>query len=203
MPPYISIGGYSDPPRIPYFSLEVARGELVAVAGPPGSGKSNLIKSIAGIRAFSKGTIKILGARPGSMRSRTETSFVFQNWNFMPDLTVRTQLERRIALYRSVPTRTVRREVSRWCDDFELADAIDRYPRKLNRSQLQMLALAPLALTEPTVAVLDEPMANLSSLATASAISVILSVLERGAVLAFVQGRSPLAGRADRVVKLA
>lgn len=186
-----------------YFSLEVARGELVAVAGPPGSGKSNLIKSMAGIRAFSKGSIRILGARPGSMRSRAETSFVFQNWNFMPDLTIRTQLEHRVALYRSVPTRMVRRDVSRWCDDFEMAGVVDRYPRQLNRSQLQMLALGPLALTKPAVAVLDEPMANLSSLTTGSAISIILSVLEKGAVLAFVQGRSPLAGRADRVVKLA
>ncbi|MFO8183723.1 MAG: ATP-binding cassette domain-containing protein [Candidatus Aegiribacteria sp.] len=203
MPPYISIGGYSDPPRMPYFSLEVARGELVAVVGPPGSGKSNLIKSMAGIRAFSKGTIKILGARPGSMRSRTETSFVFQNWNFMPDLPIRTQLEHRVALYRGVQTRMVRRDVARWCDDLEMGDAIDSYPRKVNRSQLQMLSLAPLALTGPAVAVLDEPMANLSSLTAGSAISVILSVLEKGAVLAFVQGRSPLAGRADRVVKLA
>lgn len=188
---------------MPYFSLEVARGELVAVVGPPGSGKSNLIKSMAGIRAFGKGTIKILGARPGSMRSRTETSFVFQNWNFMPDLPIRTQLEHRVALYRDVPTRMVRRDVARWCDDFELADVIDSYPRKLNRSQLQMLALAPMALTGPSVAVLDEPMANLSSFTAGSAISVILSVLDKGAVLAFVQGRSPLAGRADRVVKLA
>lgn len=203
MPPYISIGGYSDPPRISYLSIEAGKGELVALVGCPGSGKSNLIKSIAGIRSVSGGSIRIMGAKPGSMRAREEAVFVFQNCNFAPDLAVRTQLERRIALFRGVPVRNVRIDIENWCKEMELTEIARYVPQQMNRSQLQMLSLAPLALTDPLVAVLDEPLVNLSSLSISSALSIIFSLLERNAsVLALVQSKSPLVKRADRVVKL-
>jgi len=203
MPPYISIGGYSDPPNVPYFSLEVGSGELVALTGGPGSGKSNLIKSIAGIRSSGQGSIRILGTKPGSMRAREKTVFVFQNCNFSPDLAIRIQLERRVALFRGVPARIVRKDVALWCERMELAQAADEFPRQLNLSELQMLSLAPLSLTDPVVAVLDEPLANLSTLMISSALSLILARLEKkAAVLALVQGKSPLVSRADRVVDL-
>lgn len=202
MPPYISIGGYSDPPRIPYFSIEASCGELVALVGGPGCGKSNLIKSIAGIRSAGRESIRIMGARPDSIRAREKAAFVFQNSNFNPDLAVRNQLERRIALFRGVPTSAVKRDVAGWCEEMELTEAVDGTPRRMNRSQLQMLSLAPLALTSPLVAVLDEPVANLSSLMVSSAFAIILSLLEKTSVLVLAQNKSPLVKRADRVVIL-
>lgn len=202
MPPYISIGGYSDPPLIPYLSIEAGCGELVALVGGPGSGKSNLIKSIAGIRSAGRDSIRIMGARPGSMRAREESVFVFQNSNFAPDLTVRNQLERRIALLRRVPTSAVQRDVAGWCEEMELTEAADKIPGKTNRSQLQMLSLAPLVLTSPFVVVLDEPVANLSSLMVSSALAIIISMLEKASVLVLVQNKSPLVTRANRVVIL-
>ena len=202
MPPYISIGGYSDQPRIPHFSIEVDSGELAAIVGGPGSGKSNLIKSIAGIRSAGSGSIRIMGARPGSMRAKERSLFVFQNSNFAPDLPVRNQLIRRIALIRGVPAKSVQRDVAGWCEEMELTETAGQIPRQMNRSQLQMLSLAPLALTKPIVAILDEPLANLSSLMVSSALSIIISLLERASVLVLVQNKSPLAKRADRVVNL-
>ena len=202
MPPYISIGGYSDPPRISYLSIEAGSGELTALVGGPGSGKSNLIKSIAGIRSAGRGSIRIMGARPGSMRAREAAVFVFQDSNFMPDLAVRNQLERRIALIRGVPVKAVRRDVAGWCEEMELTEAAGQIPGRMNRSELQMLSLAPLALTSPLVAVLDEPMANLSSLRVSSALSIIISLLEKSSVLVMVHNKSPLVKRADKVVNL-
>lgn len=202
MPPYISIGGYSDPPRIPYLSVEAGPGELVALVGGPGSGKSNLIKSIAGIRSTGRGSIRIMGARPGSIRAREKTVFVFQNSNFAPDLAVRSQLERRIALFRGVPVRAVQRDVAGWCEMMELTEASREIPDKMNRSQLQMLSLAPLVLTNPLLAVLDEPVAKLSSLSVSSALDIIISLLERASVLVLSQNKSPMVKRADKVVNL-
>jgi len=202
MPPYISIGGYSDPPRIPYLSLEAVSGELVALVGSPGSGKSNLIKTIAGIRSAERGSIRIMGARPGSMRSREEAIFVFQNSNYSPDLAVGIQLERRIALIRGVHVRDVQGDVADWCEKMELTGPSRELPGQMNRSQLQMLSLAPLALENPCVAVLDEPLENLSSLMASEALSIILALLDRTAVLALVQNKSQLVTRADRVVTL-
>jgi Cu-processing system ATP-binding protein len=203
MPPYISIGGYSDPPRIAHLSLEAGSGELVALVGGPGSGKSNLIKSIAGIRSTGWGSIRIMGAKPGSIRAREKAVFVFQNCNFAPDLIVRTQLERRIALIRGVPVRKVRMYIENWCEEMELTEAAKKVPQQMNRSQLQMLSLAPLVLTDPLVAVLDEPLVNLSSISISSVLSTIFSLLEnKASVLALVQSKSPLVKRADRVVNL-
>ncbi|OPL18816.1 MAG: hypothetical protein AVO35_12935 [Candidatus Aegiribacteria sp. MLS_C] len=202
MPPYISIGGYSDPPRMSHLSVEVNKGEIVVVTGPPGSGKSNLIKSMAGIRRFIRGSIRILGARAGTLRSRQGVVFVFQNWNFSPDLSVRIQLERKVGLYLGVPARAVRLTVDRWSEDLGLRDSLDFYPSQLNRSDLQLLSLAPLALGRPAVAVLDEPMANLSSVGVSMAMDLVLPVIGNGAVLALAQGRSPLVNRADRVLSL-
>ena len=203
MPQNISIGGYSDPPRIPHLSLEAGSGELVALVGGPGSGKSNLIKSIAGIRSTGGSSIRVMGAKPDSIRAREKAVFVFQNCNFAPDLSVRIQLERRIALIRGVPVRDVRIDIENWCEEMELTEVAREVPRQMNRSQLQLFSLAPLALTDPLVAVLDEPLGNLSSLSISSALSIMFSLIEnKASVLALVQSKSPLVKRADKVVNL-
>jgi ABC-type multidrug transport system ATPase subunit len=200
MTPYISIGGYSDPPRIPHLSFEVNRGELVALVGGPGSGKSNLMKCLAGIRKSVRDSIRILGSVPGSMRSRERSIFVFQNFNYAPDIFVRTQLEQRISLIRGVPSREVKDDVHNWCERMKLLDVCMNYPGKLNLSQLQLFSLAPVFLTSPSVVILDEPLRNVSVSHIDSALSLILPARENAAVLALVQKLSPLLEKADRIV---
>lgn len=200
MAPYISIGGYSDPPRIPHLSLEVNHNELVALIGGAGSGKSNLMKCIAGIRKPVRDSIRIMGAKPGSMRARERSVFVFQNFNYAPDIFIRTQLEQRISLMRGVPSRNVKADVNDWCERTGLQDVSMKYPGKLNLSQLQLFSLAPVSLTSPSVVVLDEPLRNVSVSSIDTALSLILSSLENAAVLALVQKRSPLLEKADRIV---
>lgn len=202
MTPYISIGGYSDTPRIPHLSFEVNRGELVALVGGPGSGKSDLMKCLAGIRKSVRDSIRIMGAKPGSMRSREKSVFVFQNFNYASDIFVRTQLEQRISLIRGVPSRGVKDDVHDWCERMELQDVCMKYPGKLNLSQLQLFSLAPVSLTSPSVVVLDEPLRNVSISSVDAALSLILPALENAAVLALVQKMSPLIEKADRIVTL-
>lgn len=202
MVPYISIGGYADPPRIPHLSFEVNCGELVVLAGGPGSGKSNLIRCLAGLRRSDRGIIRILGSEPGTIRSRERTVFVFQNHNYAPDIGVRYQLDQRVSLLRDAPLREARDCVSDWCHDMNLLEISEYRPEKLNLSQLQMFSLAPLVLSYPSVVILDEPLKNLSASLTSDALQMVLNTLEKAAVLAMVQRRSPLLTRADRVVNL-
>ncbi len=202
MTPYISIGGYSDPPRIPHLSFEVNRGELVALVGEPGSGKSNLMKCLAGIRKSVRDSIRILGAEPGSMRSREKSVFVFQTFNYAQDIFLRTQLIQKISLLRGVSSRKVKDDVHDWCERMELQDACMKYPEKLNLSQLQLFSLAPVFLTSPSVAVLDEPLRNVSTSRVGAALSLILPAVENAAVLALVQKTSPILENADRIVTI-
>jgi energy-coupling factor transport system ATP-binding protein len=136
------------------------------------------------------------------VRYLNDTVVVFQDSNLVPDLPVRGQLERRIALHRGLATRDVRSDVDRWCVEMELESAVDRIPEKLNRAELQLLSLAPLALAEPAVVLLDEPLMNLSPIGVGHALEMILALLEKAAVLAVCQSRSSLTGKADRVVNL-
>lgn len=202
MTPYISIGGYSDPPRIPHLSFEVNRGELVALVGGPGSGKSDLMRCLAGIRKSVRDSIRILGAEPGSMRSRERSAFVFQNFNYSQDIFVRTQLIQKISLIRGVPSREVKDDVHDWCERMELQDVCMKYPENLNLSQLQLFSLAPVFLTSPSVVVLDEPLRNVSVSCIDTALSMILPAVENAAVLALVQKTSPILENADRIVAI-
>ncbi len=202
MAPYISIGGYSDPPRIPHLSLEVNHNELVALVGGAGSGKSNLMKCLAGIRKPVRDSIRIMGAKPGSIASRERSVFVFQNFNYAPDIYLRTQLDQRISLIRGVPSREVKDDVRDWCERMDLLDVCMNYPGKVNLSQLQLFSLAPVFLTSPSVVILDEPFRNVSASSVDAALSLILPALENAAVLALVQKSSPLLEKADRIVTI-
>ncbi len=202
MPPYVSIGGYSDPPTVPCFSLEVSPGEMVAVTAPPGSGKSNLIHSIAGIRKPAAGSIKVMGSRAGTLRARRSCVFVFQEDNFTPGIPVRIQLERRLAVYGNSSPRTFREDISRWCLDAGLGRVMNLFPEMLNLSDLQLFSLAPLALGRHQVAVLDEPAVFLSPSALEITMEILYSFLDRGAVVSLVQPGSYLVGKADKVVTL-
>lgn len=202
MAPYIFIGGYSDPPRIPHLSLEVNRSELVALVGGPGSGKSNLMQCLAGIRTYKRGSIRILGAKPGSMRSRENTIFVFQNCNYAPDTVVRFQIEQRVSLLRGAPRKDVKHDVLEWCEKRGLQEVSAQVPEKLNISELQLFSLAPLSLSNPSVVILDEPLRNISGSRIDDALEIVLSQLDKAAILVLVQKQSPLLVKADRIMNL-
>jgi len=201
MPAYISIAGYSDPPRIPLLSLEVNRGEMVAVAGHPGSGKSNLVRSLAGIRDPARGTIRLLGEKPGGSASRFRSVFVFQGDNFAPDRSVWSQLVRRLALWGG-DAGELALQLEDWCNAFGLVQAAAQPPAGLNLSQLRLLALAPAAICRPAVAILDEPLVGIPADQAATVIEFLHAIREKGAVLIMTQKDSPASRSADRVVVL-
>jgi ABC-2 type transport system ATP-binding protein len=201
MPAFISIAGYSDPPRIPLLSLEVNRGEMVAVAGPPGSGKSNLMGALAGIRNPVRGTIRILGQRAGEAACRLRSVFVFQDHNFDPGRTVWSQLAARLPLWGGNSGENSLR-LEAWCHACGLLEAAGREPGRMNLAQLRFLSLAPVALCSPAVAVLDEPLVGLPAEQAGRALDIIMTVREKGAVLVMTQEDSSVCRAADRVVVL-
>lgn len=201
MPAYISIAGYSDPPRIPLLSLEVNRGEMVAVAGPPGSGKTSLVRSLAGLRDPVRGAIRLLGERPGGSASRFRSVFVFQDDNFAPDRSVWSQLVRRFALWGGDAQESALR-LEDWCDAFGLIQAATLSPAGLNLCQLRLFALAPVAICRPAVAILDEPLVGIPADHAAIVMELLHATREKGTVLVMTQKDSPACGGADRVVIL-
>jgi putative ABC transport system ATP-binding protein len=188
-------------------SLNVERGDAVAVIGPSGSGKSTLLGLIAGLDAPTGGTITVGGVeitRLGEAalaRFRRQTiGYVFQSYHLIPTLTaaenVAVPLE--LAGARGVAART-----RALLEQVGLGERAHHYPVQLSGGEQQRVALARAVALDPPLLLADEPTGNLDS-ATGAAIIDLLFALnrERGSTLLLVTHDPALAERAERVVSL-
>ena len=201
MPSGITIRGYSDEPRIRNLSMEVKHGELVLLLGDPGSGKSRLVRELAGIDRFRHRTVSIAGGVPGSHQALSRSCFLFQRDNFDNNREVVQQLVRRLCL-RNLGRREAGALLLEWCRKYSLGDLLHRKPADLNLEQVQLLSFAPVVLWKPDVVVLDEPLQNLSPSRRTDVCSWISSLKAHASVLAAASSPSTLQGMADRIINL-
>ena len=188
-------------------TLDIARGDAVAVIGPSGSGKSTLLGLIAGLDAPTAGTITVGGVditRLGESalaRFRRETiGYVFQSYHLIPTLTAVENVAVPLEL---AGERRVSARARVLLEQVGLRDRGDHYPVQLSGGEQQRVALARAVALEPPLLLADEPTGNLDS-ATGAAIIELLFALnrERGSTLVLVTHDPALAERADRVVAL-
>jgi putative ABC transport system ATP-binding protein len=188
-------------------TLDVERGDAVAVIGPSGSGKSTLLGLIAGLDAPTDGTITVGGVditRLGESalaRFRRETiGYVFQSYHLIPTLTAAENVAVPLEL---AGERRVAPRARALLEQVGLADRAHHYPVQLSGGEQQRVALARAVALDPPLLLADEPTGNLDS-ATGGAIIELLFTLnrERGSTLLLVTHDAALAERADRVVSL-
>ncbi len=142
-------------------SLDVGRGELVALLGPSGCGKTTLLRAIAGFLRPVSGRIAFDGLRvdhlpPGDRR----VGIVFQNYALFPYMSVAENVGYGLEA-RRVPRGEIRPRVTAALEAVRMAGFADRRPRQLSGGQQQRVALARAIVTEPAVLLLDEPFAAL------------------------------------------
>jgi putative ABC transport system ATP-binding protein len=167
-------------------SLDIARGEFVALMGPSGSGKSTLLHIIAGIDRPTSGSCKVDGIDVGAL-SETELAewrnshigFVFQTFNLIPVLTAFENVEMPLLLT-SLSAAERRAHVEAALELVGLADRMHHLPRQLSGGQEQRVAIARALVTDPTLIVADEPTGNLDAKSAADVLS-LLEELNRGA----------------------
>jgi iron(III) transport system ATP-binding protein len=152
-----------EPPAVDDVSLEVAPGEILALLGPSGGGKTTTLRLVAGFEAPDRGRIVLGGRVVDDGRThvppeRRNVGMVFQDYALFPHLTVRENVAfglRRVA----EADRAARvAETIRVC---ELDGMEDRYPHELSGGQQQRTALARAMAPGPDVVLLDEPLASL------------------------------------------
>jgi ABC-type lipoprotein export system ATPase subunit len=189
------------------LSLEVSRGEFIALVGRSGCGKSTLL-SLAGAMDFpSSGVVLVDGVATASLRDdalarirREKIGFVFQSFQLIHTLTVLENVELPLLLAGKRDARTVARERLSWVELDELGA---RYPHQLSGGQMQRVAIARALVQNPAILLADEPTGNLDT----STGSLILQLLQR---LTHQQNTATMmathsveaAGLADVVVKL-
>jgi putative ABC transport system ATP-binding protein len=161
------------------LSLEVSRGEFVALVGRSGCGKSTLL-SLAGAMDFpTSGTVLVDGVATTSLRDdalakvrREKVGFIFQSFQLIHTLTVFENVELPLLLAGKRNPREIARERLAWVE----LDALgQRYPHQLSGGQMQRVAIARALVQDPAILLADEPTGNLDT----STGTLILELLQR------------------------
>jgi putative ABC transport system ATP-binding protein len=150
-------------------SLDVRRGEIVALEGPSGSGKTTLLSILGCILTPSSGTVVVDGeeidlGRPGRLPAirRKSIGFVFQQFNLFPSLTALENVEYALNV-KGQKGAGARREAERVIDAVGLSDRRSFLPRDLSGGQKQRVAIARALAGSAPILLADEPTANLDS----------------------------------------
>jgi putative spermidine/putrescine transport system ATP-binding protein len=144
-------------------SLEAERGELVSLLGPSGCGKSTTLRIVAGFETPDRGRVLLEGADVTmTAPSRRGVGMVFQSYALFPNLSVAENVAFGLRVRRRAGVEITRR-VRELLELVHLADLAERAPGQLSGGQQQRVALARALAVEPTVLLLDEPLAALDA----------------------------------------
>ena len=144
-------------------SVSIPAGQLTALLGPSGGGKSTLLRIIAGLERADEGTIQIEGVDATHLRpQKRNVGFVFQHYAAFKHLSVARNVAFGLEI-RKVPKPEIRRRVHELLELVHLEQFADRLPSQLSGGQRQRMALARALAVEPTVLLLDEPFGALDA----------------------------------------
>ncbi|QXP91216.1 ABC transporter ATP-binding protein [Methylococcus capsulatus] len=145
------------------LSLDIADGELLVVVGPSGCGKSTLLRLIAGLDRPTAGSIRIGGTDVNALApAERNVAMVFQDYALYPNMTVRGNLEFPLKM-RRIGRAERRRRIEQVAGMLELMPLLDRRPAQLSGGQRQRVAMGRALVRDPSVFLLDEPLANLDA----------------------------------------
>ena len=187
-------------------SFEVPRGEVVAIIGQSGSGKSTALRCINALEQIQGGEIEVCGSKVhdaglDKRALRRDIGIVFQSYNLFPHLTV----EQNITLApRSVKklAKSEARDLARKClSDVGLADKASAYPEQLSGGQQQRVAIARSLAMQPKVMLFDEVTSALDPQLTGEVLRVIEDLARGGMTMVLVTHEMAFARKvADTVV---
>ena len=166
------------------LSLDIERGDFVALMGPSGSGKSTLLNLIAGIDYCTEGEVDVLGtdlARLNESQLATwrnsHVGYIFQTFNLIPVLTAYENVELPLLLT-TLSKSNRRRNVETALDLVGLSDRAHHRPKQLSGGQEQRVAIARALVMDPDLLLADEPTGNLDA-RSGEEVLTILSTLNR------------------------
>ena len=145
------------------IDLSVGEHEFVCLLGPSGCGKTTLLRIVAGLLPFDRGTITLGGRDLSALPARKRGfGIVFQSYSLFPNMTVAENVGYGLRI-RGEPRERIAMRVKELLTLIKLPDYADRYPHQLSGGQQQRVALARALVTEPKVLLLDEPLSALDA----------------------------------------
>ncbi|MBF4591308.1 ABC transporter ATP-binding protein [Curtobacterium sp. VKM Ac-1395] len=187
--------------------LVIPAGQLVAIQGPTGGGKSTLLQVLGALDRPSAGSVELAGRDVATLGDRaltdlraTEIGFVFQGFNLIPTLTALENVETAFAGSLAKQSRQeVRRRATEALREVGLGERLDHLPAELSGGQQQRVAIARALVKDPRVLLADEPTGALDE-GTRDEIMAIIERQwrDRGLTVVIVTHDSWVAGRAER-----
>jgi len=191
------------------LSLDIPKGEFVALMGPSGSGKTTLLNLLGGLDVPSSGSITVAGDEITHMsRSKLtqwrarHVGFVFQMYNLIPVLTAFQNVELPLLLT-SLSKAERRKHVEAALGMVGLSDRMHHYPRQLSGGQEQRVTIARAIVSDPTFLLCDEPTGDLDRKAADEIMELILRLVKEFKKTVLMVTHDPVvAQRADVTLHL-
>ena len=190
------------------ISLDVARGEFVAVMGPSGSGKTTLLNCVSTIDRPSAGRILVDGQDVCELRRgelarfrRERLGFIFQDSNLLDTLTARENIALALTINHVAP-REVNARVEAVAARLQIAEVLDKMPHEMSGGQRQRVACARAIVCDPALVLADEPTGALDSRTGREVLALLQQLHAAGNTVVLITHDNSIAVQAQRIIRL-
>ncbi len=190
-------------------SLTVMPGEMVAIMGASGSGKSTMMNILGCLDRATSGTYELdgvavehLGRSALADLRNTKLGFVFQGFNLLARTSALENVELPLLYDRSGRKLDTRRMAKEALERVGLGDRLEHQPSELSGGQQQRVAIARALVTQPALVLADEPTGNLDSRTSVEVIAVFQELNEQGITVVLVTHEPDIAQYCKRVIEM-
>jgi len=189
-------------------SLNINKGEFVAITGPSGSGKSTMMNMVGALDLASKGEILLDGidiehlaeSRLAQIRGK-RIGFIFQTFNLIPTLNALENVALPM-IFQGVPKRKRMERAKLLLEEVKLERRMYHLPNELSGGERQRVAIARALANDPEVILADEPTGNLDSKTGEEILKMFIELNKKGKTIIMITHDNNLAKRAQRIIRI-